>query len=336
MTLILRPEQDELLQRINNLAADRYDVTASPNEFVCAAPEDENSDEPKYLLKGQEIGFSQSAIGQLLIKIKIPAAFYNRCPAWLKIHNLTYFNNQHKNNYLFRMEPDHNARATLSDSYGVIDDKDLFPLLFENLANRSDIALRKFQQDPYITQLAIDFTDAVGEYNGEAYCAGLLITNSETGHSAVWIEPVVHIPSCSFVGRNVLKRQGIDCRIIHRGQFPAERVLSLINQAKDAAQVGIVQLAEAFNKTIDTKQAITFARNVENLPNRFVQILEEEWENQHRIARAEAARRIINLAQELPLFQRIQVEQKAGDFIGLFDHYQSRFSEIIKEIQNDD
>jgi hypothetical protein len=308
----------------------------SPNQFHAREQRDEDDKATvKYTAKGQDVEFLDSALGQFLTKVRIPAPFYRRCPPWLKVQNINHFNSTHKYDYLFRMEPTHEVRAALSDSYGIIDDKDLFPLLFNSLQDRTDVALRVFRHDSHITQLHIDFTDARGMHNEQEYVAGLVVTNSETGHSAVWIEPVVHTPTCSFVSRRLLKRQGVDCRIIHRGHFPEEKVAPLIDQAKEIAQVGVTQLAEAFQQRMPTERVITFARNMDNFPNRFVQILEEEWDNEERVVKAEAARRMILLAQELPLFQRIQVEQEAGTFIGLFDNYKSRFSDIMEEINND-
>jgi hypothetical protein len=334
---MMRPTRDGIEDVVKAKQEGRYDMYVKPKDIqadlfgfeelkYCVTREGELSD--------RHVAFMDSAMTQLLNKIKIPTSFYNRCPDWLKALNFNTHNMKHKNKYMFRMEPGrlNICRAALSDSYGIIDDVDLFPILFESLDKRSDITYRKFYYDDYITQLMVDFTDAKGTHNGQEYVAGLLVTNSETSHSAVWIEPVVHIPTCSFVSRNVLKRQGLDCRIIHRGKFPKERVAPLVEKAKEVAQVGIIQLAEAFTSHVPIDTVLTFAKNTDALPNRFVAILEEEWHKEQRIIRGEAARRIIMLAEDLPLFQRIQVEQSVGSFIGLFDSYKTRFADIAKEV----
>lgn len=329
----MRPTHEYVMNQINHLAEGRYDLTVEPKDF--RADMAMMSGPLHYYVGDKEVAFTDSALGQFLNKVQIPKLFYQRCPDYLKLMNITHFNSVHRFNYLFRMEEDSTVRAALSDSYGIIDDKDLFPILFDILNSREDVVLRRFEQDSFITQLAVDFADCRGEHNGTEYVAGLLVTNSETGHSAVWVEPIVHIPNCSFVSRRLLKRQGVDCRIIHRGNFPRERVAPLITQAKEIAQIGITQLAEAFQQPIQTERAINFARNMDSFPNRFVQILEEEWAEEENLIKAEAARRMLLLAQELPLFQRIQVEQDTGKFIGLFDNYKSRFSDIMEEINND-
>lgn len=347
---ITHPSEEGVMHEIHTKGVFRYDIPLSPRtlraEFlgIVGKPEDKMKLLLCYMAGDKRVSFTSSAMSQLLNKIHVPSMFYDRCPSWLKAENFNYFNDQHQNNYLLRMDPQEDpadvvgsedVRAVLSDAYGIIDDEFLFPEIFKALEDRKDIGLRLFQHDDRLTQLVINFSDATGIHYHQEYTAGLVITNSETGHSSVWIEPVVHIPSATFVSRHLLKKQGLDCRIIHRGKFPAERVASMVAQAKEIAQVGIVQLAEAFETSVSSSHAISFVKSIDALPNRFAAILEEEWANEERIIKAEAARRVILLAQELPLFNRIQVEQCAGTFIGLFDNYKERMAAVLQEIENE-
>ena len=327
----VRPTYDSVLDCINNIALTHYDIIVHPKDFQMLLVDDRL----QFTTNNKEIFFTSSALSQLLTKLKIPKAYFQRCPDWLKYTSIQHFNSLHKSYYLFRMREESHVRATLSNRYGVTDDKDLFALIFDQFLDRDDIFIRSFEITDHITRLSIEFQDAKVEHNGTEYIAGLNILNSETGHSSIWIEPVVHIPGCSFPNRRLLMKQGIDCRIVHRGLDQKDRSIQLITRAKEISQIGILQLIESFNENIPVSKAVGFVQNTEVFPNRFAQILEEEWNNQTLLTKADAARRIILLAQELPLFQRIQVEQTAGAFIGLFDNYKGRFSDIIKEINNE-
>lgn len=339
---ITEPTLETLRSQFVAKASGNYDETVAPSDLHIDGDEKaqfsvhfEGTEE----LEASDIDadFSESALGQLLNKVQVPVQFYKRCPIDLQIANFRYFNSIYEKDYLFRFNDavkKGHVRAVLSDRYSVIDDLDLFDIIFEVLQNRTDVSYRCLQYDDRITQLIINFNDCKGEYGGQEYTAGLSITNSETGHSSVWVEPIVHTRNCSFYNRRVLRSQGVDCRIVHRGKLASDRVRPMVEKAKEIAQVGIIQLAEAFESHITRDHALRSAAAIDALPSRFVQILEEEWAEQQEVIRAEAARRIVLFAQELPLFQRIQVEQAAGKILGLFKNYKARFSDLAREISN--
>jgi len=338
--LITNPTMERLQKAFREKAEGHQDLTVSPFQLDAVETEkgtafDLEMTETAFGHEKQPIQFSDSALGQLLNRVGIPILFWNRCPSHLHVANFEYFNQKYEKEYLFRL--DHGAgknhvRAVLSDQYSVIDDIDLFKIVFNALMNREDINYRCLQWDDRITQLSINFTDCTKEYEGRKYTAGLAITNSETGHSSVWIEPVVYTRGLSFYNRKVLKKQDVDCRIVHRGVLAPERVRPMVEKAKEVAQVGLIQLIEAFQTPISCDHALRTIESIDALPSRFVQILEEEWRSQEEVIKAEAARRVIEFAQELPLFQRVTVEQQAGKMLGLFQGYKSRFQAIIQEI----
>lgn len=284
----------------------------------------------------RELQFSDSAMGQILNRIKVPKLFYDRCPPALKEDIFNHFNAQREDDtYFVRFNKDKGeeyVRAVLSDKYGVHDDNDLFPILFDVLKDRNDVAYRIFVYDDHITQLALDFVDATGVHNDQKYTAGLVVTNSETGHSSIWVEPVVHTNTCTFYNRRSLSRQGVRCKVVHRGDVNGDRIRPMVEQAKEIAQIGVTQLAEAFTTRVKKDYALSFAKAIDAFPKRYFDILQEEWDKETDIIKAEAARRIILLAQELPLFQRIAVEQDCGKLIGLFDSYKSRFDDLMLEV----
>jgi len=286
--------------------------------------------------KAKTIHPDNSALSQLLVRHKIPTRFFSRCPSWLQARIFNEFNRRTNPEYLIRYSNKKDeVRAFLSSRYGIIDDIPLYNIVFDLLDNRDDIQYSMLEYDNHFTQLYAYFNNARGVHEEREYRAGLCITNSETGHSSVWIEPVVSLLGSHFFNRRTLKAQGVDCRIIHRGDLQKDRIISAVEASKIAAQVGVVQLAEQFNSPTNKDRALRFIENTQAFPSRFVQILEEEWQDKENLVKAEAALQILSLAKELPLFQRININQEVGKYLGLFSNYRTRFGEIAKEISNE-
>lgn len=340
-----KPTQQTVLEKIQEKRQLALDRNIGPHRLGYRMISNEKGDYLNYDLmhedgNDQPLEFTRSAFSQMLNRRRVPVAFYDRCS-----HNLqAMIFNEHVRtgpDLLLRMLKDEAdqeprdasmVRAVLSDKYGIVDDHEVFPVVLEALYGQ-DIMIRTFGYDDRITQLLIEFVDAQVNFRDQNHVAGLLVSNSETGHSAIWCEPVVTIPSCSFVNRGSLRKQGVDCRVVHRGTIESARIRAMALQAKEIAQVGIVQLAEAWDQRITAAYALQFAKGIDSLPKRMFDILKEEWEAEEEIIKAEAARRIILMAQELPLFQRIQTEQATGQLLGLFNNYKARMSAIMDEIE---
>lgn len=297
----------------------------------------------------QKLSFSQSAFSQLLSKLRIPADFFARCPKELEQNIFNYFVNQEKDSYFFRMSPNAEkstlytdnlpiqCRAVLTNKYGIVDDHQLFPIVFSALDEAGvQKTFRRMRADDRITQVYVDFPDCTTTFNDVVYTAGIMITNSETGHSSVWIEPVVSSSMITYQNRPILQKQGVKCRLVHRGVPKLTEVREMIIRAKDIAQVGLLQLVEATQQTVSKDYAIAYAKSIEAMPKRIFDILEEEWEEAQDLTREHIARRIIQLAAELPLFQRITVEQAACGVTKLFDNFQARMMEIAQAMANEE
>jgi len=281
--------------------------------------------------------FSRSAFGQLMNRVKVPLQFYDRCPKALRVAIFDHFvTGDKEKKFLFRNihldNERQQVRAVLSEKYSRIDDHHVFPVVLEALADE-EVEIQSFTYDDRVSQLLLHFSDTECHHEGTDYVAGLLVSNSETGHSAVWLEPVVTMPSCSFVNRRSLRAQKIDMRIIHKGDVDPQRIRDMAQNTKEIAQVGILQLAEAWETKVKATYALTYAKGIDALPKRLYDILEEEWSEEQELYKAEVARRIILLAKELPLFNAIPVEQSAGQFLGLFNSYKTRISQIMEEME---
>jgi len=305
-----------------------------------------------YTVAGKKAGktatahYSRWAFTQLLNRFSIPVHFYDRSSPGLKNRIFSeHITSRHvtgkrkiERKLLYRFVPhitdDHHiVRAVLSDRYGIMDDHEVFPVVIEELQKEHEghLNFATFAVDDNITRLFVEFEDCRRTYNNTEHVAGVLISNSEVGQGAIWIEPIVNIPAAHFADRRSLAAQGVNLRIIHRGEFNPERVQELVRQAREISQVGVVQLAEAWDNRVPMAQALSYAKDIDSMPKRLYDILEEEWSRDETIAKIEAAKKIMELAKSLPLFQRTPLEQAAGRMTGLFDNYQSRIAQIMAE-----
>ena len=296
----------------------------------------------------EPIEFNSSAMAQMLSKLNVRTDFYSRCPAHLQEQIFNWFAGHSKTECLLRLDPKkdmalpENAgkpttiRAALTTLYGIVDDHELFPLIIEAIEGQN-AGFVEFRHDEKVTQMVVEFPDTEVIHEGVTYIGGLVITNSETGHSSVWVEPFVRAGSAEYVNRESLQKQGVQCRFVHRGKQPhitgyVNEIKKLAERAKDISQVGITQLLQQITEAIPTEHALAIAKAVDGMPRRFLDILEEEWEDIQAVTRFNVAKRIIELAKDLPLFQRIQVEQGAGKVVKLFDGFQARMDEIMEDL----
>jgi hypothetical protein len=220
----------------------------------------------------------------------------------------------------------------MSDGYTLMDDDQLYPVVTEALAAENITNYSVLEYDDHITRLMIKFNDAQGMFQNMEHTAGMVITNSETGHSAVWIEPAVFAGGYSWMNHNALRQQDMKCRLIHRGEISTDKIREMIKQAKEISQVGIVQLAEAWTERVTGPQAVALVKSFDVMPVRLQSIFEEQMEHIVDIEKANVAQQILKLAQELPLFARISIEQGCGQFLDLFSNFQQRMIDIQNEM----
>lgn len=319
---------EEILSRIEKEHLSHSDVIlASSDLFAWPNVEDHAS----YSTTANHYIFTGSALDQLLNKLKIPVRFYKRNPTKLQVAMFNHWNEQRKDTYMFRLRDKNVVRAVLTEKYGIMDDVEVFPTVIEEFRNYLTEP-RWLHRDDQITQLAVNFTGIQTKYENDRYQAGVVITNSETGHSSVWIEPVVHMNHYTFYNRYILQKQYVPMRLVHRGKVDVEKIRPMINQAQEIAQVGIVQLIEASKENVSGSHLVTFVKSIDALTKRFKDILEEEWEEMERVNKLNAARRILECAAELPLFQRMNVEQQVGKLTGMFTGYKARMEGVIQEL----
>ncbi len=321
----------------NKMTRNIYD----PNELLKRIYDDHNKNYDLYLnneevytaLNSDNFEFVESAMQQLLNRIRVPKQFFDRCESELQDHILTDFLKNKSSEFLVRFTgtddlSTHQARAILSNKYGVIDHISVFPNVLDALVNES-FNITNVLESHQILFVQIDFPECSLVHEGDKYTAGLAVTNSETGHSAVWIEPVVRSNNMIFANRSRLPAEGVNCRLIHKGSFNTEQLRSMIQQCKDIAQVGVVQLLEAKNDMITTDHAMQYVSRLDGFSKKLADTVKAEWEQRQQISRLEVTRKILELAQELPVFQRLLVTQQASRVTNLFKDYQSKLNSIV-------
>ncbi len=225
-------------------------------------------------------------------------------------------------------------RAVLSASYSTFDDNELFPMLMSQLNQDDNVSYLLYEYDDHISRLHIKFNDTEITHNEIVYSAGMVVTNSEVGSSSIWIEPVVYRGGLVYANRSSLSKQDVQMKIVHRGDIDRDRVATMFAECAEIAQVGIVQLVEAFQKKINPNHALSLMQNIPEFPSRMALILHEEWEHEEDLKQAVVAAAILDMAQQLPLFQRAKVEQAAGKIVGLFENYPSRMAQIREELDD--
>jgi len=289
----------------------------------------------------RKIKFQNWAMSQVLEVGKVPKAFFDRCGDALQRDIYNEHVSSKDKVMLFRRAPnpvnqiadaEWEIRAVMSNVYGIIDDDQVFPAVVETLKEIGITQYTVLEYDDHVTRLMVEFPDTHTSYAGHATSAGLIITNSETGHSAVWVEPTVFHNQLHFHHRGSLRAQAVDCRIVHRGEIENKRLKEMVLKNKEIAQVGILQLADAWNNRVSKPEAIAFVGRIDMFPDRLKAIFSEKMSDIEDISKAEVAQSIIQLAATLPLFQRIQVEGTAGSYIGLFNNYKARMASVMEEI----
>jgi hypothetical protein len=285
--------------------------------------------------KREQIIPDRSAVTQFLTKIKVPVNFFHRCPPELQQLILDQFNKDR--DYLLRCYSNNGktaCRAVLSSMFTrSYDNHKVFPVILSTLQNQ-ELNPRIFVDDKIITRMEVLSKDIV-KYKDRTITSGLMVTNSETGHSSLWIEPIVLIDNLFlFACRTNAYSEYKHFRQIHKGEgISLEQVSETVRRALEAAQVGVIQYMENMDVEIKSEKAIDFVKNLDAFPKRFTEVLKLEWKEKERLKKEKVMRDILEAASELPLLSKISVEQSVGQWYGMFEKYSERMEQIIEQKQ---
>jgi hypothetical protein len=286
--------------------------------------------------KQESVVSSPSAESQFLTKISVPVNFFHRCSTSLQQQILDYFNKNR--DYLLRCvtnnEKEDSCRAVLSPIFTTnYDNKLIFPVILQALQD-IDVSLRNFLLDPLLTRLELTLNNSTVNYENIKLTPGIMITNSETGHSSLWIEPIVVINNSYFLAsRRHIRSEMPSFRRIHKGSGVSLEQISLtVSEAVKASQVGVVQYMELKNTPVKVEKAVDFVSSLDALPKRFVGIFEDEWKREQELKKDRVLRDILTAAKELPILNQIAIEQATGSWVGIFEKYTSRLAKIQQSI----
>lgn len=342
---MLESTQNRILDTINNFADLCYDISVDSKDlkpivngkmefyYNQLVSEDSGLQE----VEQKSVTATQSAESQFLTKISVPVNFFHRCPVDLQQQIIDYFNRDR--DYLLRCvvetkEGDY-CRAVLSSIFTTnYDNRLVFPVILQALEN-IDVSLRTFLLDPLITRMELTLSDSEVNYKNTKLIPGIMITNSETGHSSLWIEPVVIVNnSYILASRRFIRSEMPSFRRIHKGNgVSLGQISQTVSEAIKASQVGVVQYMELIDTPVKIDRALEFVSSLDALPKRMVAIFENEWRKEEELRKDRVLRDILLAAKELPILNQISIEQASGSWAGMFQSYTSRLAKIQESME---
>jgi hypothetical protein len=326
MSTFINPTENGILEEIKKNRAKHIDYLVSEKGKFSTSIDNGI----KFIIPEKaEVYPDTSALSQLLTRNEVTVSFFNKCSNNLKGQILKEFVDG--KTYFIRATTSNGCRAVMSTSYNPMDDHQLYPIVLDELAEEDIFNHKFFEQDGHITKL----TTAINDENTQLpYYASITTTNSETGHSSVWIEPSVIIKDLNLQLANRTAVRDMISRFIHRGSITEDKIKKAIKAAKKIAQVGVIQLMEAEREVVDPTEVVEFMEAMDFFPKRFSLIVEEEIKDDKQLFRMAAVKKILIQAKELPLIQQIAVEQSAGKFLKLFDNFDKRLKLLEQEVSD--
>jgi len=332
-------EIGSILNKLDNFHALCYDVPLSADKLKPIVNEKMIFHYPEITVEEVNEGSvipNQSAEGQFLTKIQVPISFFHRCPTPLQQLILDHFNKD--KDYLLRCVEDGEqdyCRAVLSPMYTIKYDNHLiFPIILNVLKNEN-VSLRSFANDTIMARMECVIDNSEVKYQNHVVTPGIMITNSETGHSSLWIEPVVIINGkFTLASRHYIRQEYPAFRHIHKGEgIDQAEIETTVKKALEVAQVGVIQYLEKLNEPIRAEKALDFANSIEALPKRFTALYEDQWKQEENLLKERVLQDILAAASELPLLSKIAVEQSVGRWFGIFEKYENRMANLIESME---
>jgi hypothetical protein len=276
-----------------------------------------------------KLNLTSLAEGQLLSRLKIPVAYFHRCPNVIKGLNYNYWTT-HTNQQLVLRQVGDFTRAIVSRRYNTAyDDVHVIPQLLETLLEDPAGYILSFYKDLEFTRLFVAFRDTRVEREGVLGEAGVVFTNSEVGISCLHVRPYIlwdrqYNPYDTVSGKS----------FYHSSQFDLQEVLRAGLAQKEVAQAGLVQLLIRGTQRVRNpfKQIEKLAeKNVNVFPTRVMLMLKSEWEEQRNIPLLAVVRSILDAVKELPIFQKHLASEVVGRYLDLFSHTEARVKAMLWE-----
>ena len=288
----------------------------------------------------EELKLTSTAEGQLLARLKIPAAYFHRCLSQLRSQNYNYWAQTEqfsKQNLVLRQVEDSEQlhirkciRAVVSRRYNTaFDDVHVIPQFLDTLLTDSSGYISTFEKSLEFTRLFIVFRDTHVERDGIIAEAGIVLTNSEVGMSCLHVRPYI-----LWDRRFDLYDTMSSLSFYHSGQFDLSEILKAGLNQKEVAQAGLAQLLVRGTQTIENplRQIQKLAdRNEGVFSTRVLEMLRGEWEEQRNVSLLLVVRSILETVKDLPVFQKHLATEAVGRYLNLFGDAEARVRAMVRE-----
>lgn len=196
----------EVRERIRQDDQTKWDQTVPLEELqmregrLCC-PRRYRADYPKGLL------LSGWATAQMCQRLRVPTAYYRRCPNWLQDTMVNYWMQgertaeispkaqEHPEQWLLRSRGD-TLRGVLSERYAKLNNADVFAAVEPVVKDRFDVQWLAITEESWHLRL-VDPTMARDAIPGDRLCAGIHLANSEVGKRAVTVDALVYRLVCA-------------------------------------------------------------------------------------------------------------------------------------------
>ncbi len=300
------------------------------------------------------LNLSSFAETQILARLKIPAAYFHRCPATLQEQNFNYWKDHKefaKGRLILRhLKPsgllnirEDEVRAIVTNRYHTtFDDVNVIPQSLDLLFSAAEIekpVIVDYHKDTQFTKLFVAFNNLTAEHNNIKVAAGIAITNSEVGLSCLHIRPYIRwhdggsVQSTLRSGWNLYDDRNVTS-FYHSGEFDLQKILDAITESKKTAQIGISELFVKATHTVKNPWKYIqklHEQDQTSIPNRLMDMLEAEWKEQRDAPLLTLARSILEAVKSLPVFAQHLATQKIGRELNLFTQINSRWESVLSE-----
>ena len=264
----------------------------------------------------RDLTFTDWGEQQFCTKIQIPHRYYSRCPNHLKDQNANEWLEEHEDRVRMRLKGSM-VRGFVSDKYVPLDNKPLMDIM-KGLLDKKDIDIKKFDVSDRSMHCRIAFPDLrkdIGtDGKSDILHAGVHITNSEVGSSAVHVWSMVYREICTNgliadAGGEELLNQ----RHIHLKTYElTTRAAEAIGQAAHVGADVIDSLIAAKQEKIVDPLEVIKRLSKDRFTDKFTDEVLLSYEAEPDATKYALVNAFTREAQTLEMDRRVDVERFAG------------------------
>src|SRR5690606_16468708 len=118
----------------------------------------------------------------------------------------------------------------------------------------------------------------------------------------------------------------------HKGKINDEKIHEILSTAKEISQLGVMRLMESNEEKVTDLEIQRAIGRVEILPKKVARELIEENSGRN-YSKLNFAKKMLTAVKDLPLLQSYYLNNKVGEFLGLYnglDARKSRLSRLVR------